>query len=50
MQVRGPLRILAVIASPETGDGELLDYEAELAGIIAAVDPARGGARRMCGC
>ena len=43
MQVRGPLRILAVIASPETGGGELLDYEAELAAIIDAVDPARRG-------
>ncbi|MGH3928404.1 MAG: toll/interleukin-1 receptor domain-containing protein, partial [Pseudonocardiaceae bacterium] len=31
VQVPGPLRILAVIASPERGDGDLLDYEAELA-------------------
>ena len=29
------------IASPETGGGELLDYEAELARIVAAVEPAR---------
>src|SRR5262249_30553137 len=39
IQVRGPLRILAVIASPDTGGGELLDYEAELAAIIGATDP-----------
>jgi TIR domain/CHAT domain/AAA ATPase domain len=44
VQVRGPLRILAVIASPEAGrGGELLDYEAELAAIISAVNPARRG-------
>jgi tetratricopeptide (TPR) repeat protein len=43
IQVRGPLRILAVIASPDAGGGELLDYEAELAAIIDAVDPARRG-------
>jgi tetratricopeptide (TPR) repeat protein len=43
IQVRGPLRILAVIASPDTGGGELLDYEAELAAIIDAVNPARHG-------
>jgi tetratricopeptide (TPR) repeat protein len=41
IQVPGPLRILAVIASPETGGGELLDYEAELSAIISAVNPAR---------
>jgi tetratricopeptide (TPR) repeat protein len=41
--VRGPLRILAVIASPDAGGGELLDYEAELAAILDAVDPARRG-------
>ena len=40
-QVRGPLRLLVAIASPETGDAELLDYEAELARIVAAVEPAR---------
>jgi hypothetical protein len=39
--VRGPLRILAVIASPDADGGELLDYEAELAAIIQAVEPAR---------
>ena len=39
--VPGPLRILAVIASPERGGGKLLDYEAELARILAAVDPSR---------
>jgi tetratricopeptide (TPR) repeat protein len=43
IQVRGPLRILAVIASPDTGGGELLDYEAELSAIINAVNPARRG-------
>ena len=43
IQVPGPLRILAVIASPDTGGGELLDYEAELAAIIEAVEPARRG-------
>jgi len=41
IQVRGPLRILAVIASPDTGGGELLDYEAELSAIVSAVNPAR---------
>ena len=40
-RVRGPLRLLVAIASPETGDAELLDYEAELARIVAAVEPAR---------
>ena len=43
IQVGGPLRILAVIASPDAGGGELLDYEAELGAIIDAVDPARRG-------
>lgn len=41
MGIPGPLRILAVIASPEHGGGELLDYEAELARILDAVEPAR---------
>jgi hypothetical protein len=42
-KVRGPLRILVAIASPESQNeaGELLNYEAELARILAAVDPAR---------
>ena len=40
-KVRGPLRLLVAIASPETAEAELLDYEAELARIVAAVDPAR---------
>ena len=40
-KVRGPLRLLVAIASPETADAELLDYERELARIIAAVEPAR---------
>uniref|UniRef100_A0AAU3I7H4 Tetratricopeptide repeat protein n=1 Tax=Streptomyces sp. NBC_01393 TaxID=2903851 RepID=A0AAU3I7H4_9ACTN len=43
VQVPGPLRILAVVASPESGGGELLDYERELSGILDAVDPARSG-------
>ncbi|KOU58526.1 hypothetical protein ADK57_36495 [Streptomyces sp. MMG1533] len=41
VRVAGPLRILAVVASPEHGRGELLDYERELARILNAVDPAR---------
>jgi tetratricopeptide (TPR) repeat protein len=40
-KVRGPLRLLVAIASPETAEAELLDYEAELARIVAAVEPAR---------
>ena len=40
-KIRGPLRLLVTIASPETPDAELLDYEAELARIVAAVEPAR---------
>ncbi|MFF4017901.1 TIR domain-containing protein, partial [Streptomyces sp. NPDC001843] len=43
VQVPGPLRILAVVASPEFGGGELLDYEQELGRILDAVDPARSG-------
>ncbi|MGH4008405.1 MAG: CHAT domain-containing protein, partial [Pseudonocardiaceae bacterium] len=39
VHIPGPLRILAVIASPERGGGDLLDYEAELARILAVVDP-----------
>ena len=39
--MRGPLRLLVAIASPDTADAELLDYEHELARIIAAVEPAR---------
>jgi tetratricopeptide (TPR) repeat protein len=45
MGIRGPLRILAVIASPERGGGELLDYEAELARILEAVSAARRNGR-----
>jgi tetratricopeptide (TPR) repeat protein len=41
MQIRGPLRILVVIGSPDQGQGELLDYEAELRRILDAVEPAR---------
>jgi tetratricopeptide (TPR) repeat protein len=40
-KVPGPLRLLVAIASPETADAELLEYEAELARIVAAVEPAR---------
>jgi TIR domain/CHAT domain len=40
-KVRGPLRLLVAIASPETAEAELLDYEAELARIVAAVESAR---------
>ena len=40
-KVPGPLRLLVAIASPEAGETELLDYEAELARIVAAVEPAR---------
>jgi tetratricopeptide (TPR) repeat protein len=39
--IPGPLRILAVVASPDSGGGDLLDYEAELGRILAAVDPSR---------
>lgn len=44
-KVRGPLRILVAIGSPESqhGEGELLNYEAELARIVASVDSARRG-------
>jgi tetratricopeptide (TPR) repeat protein len=42
-KVRGPLRILVAIASPESqhASGELLNYEAELARILTSVDAAR---------
>ncbi|MCX5557409.1 tetratricopeptide repeat protein [Streptomyces sp. NBC_00038] len=43
VQLAGPLRILAVVASPEADGGELLDYERELGRILDAVDPARSG-------
>ncbi|MFD3621071.1 tetratricopeptide repeat protein [Streptomyces sp. NPDC058676] len=43
VHIPGPLRILAVVASPEAGGGELLDYERELGRILDAVDPARAG-------
>ncbi|MFJ8024620.1 CHAT domain-containing protein [Streptomyces sp. NPDC096311] len=39
----GPLRILAVVASPEHGDAERLDYEAEVDRILSATDPAVHG-------
>lgn len=43
LAIPGPLRILAVVAGPdaESGGGELLDSEAELARISDAVDTAR---------
>jgi tetratricopeptide (TPR) repeat protein len=42
-KVRGPLRMLVAIASPESqnASGELLNYEAELARILTSVDAAR---------
>jgi tetratricopeptide (TPR) repeat protein len=39
--IPGPLRILAVIASPDVGKHELLDYEYELASIIDQVQKAK---------
>lgn len=42
----GPLRILAVIGSPDADGGELLDHERELARILDSVDPGR---RRRAG-
>ena len=39
-----------MVASPDSGGGELLDYEAELGRILAAVDPTRRKSGRMCGC
>ena len=47
-QVRGPLRLLVAIASPETGDAELLDYEAELARIVAAVEAGPEEGSGLC--
>ncbi|GIH27589.1 hypothetical protein Aph01nite_58990 [Acrocarpospora phusangensis] len=42
MDIRAPLRILAVVASPEgPGGGPLLDLEAELSRILNAVEDAR---------
>jgi tetratricopeptide (TPR) repeat protein len=41
LRIPGPLRILVVIASPERGSRELLDYEQELERIFDAVEPAR---------
>jgi hypothetical protein len=41
MAIPGPLRILVLIASPDTGGGELVDYERELRLILDSVDPAR---------
>jgi tetratricopeptide (TPR) repeat protein len=41
--IPGPLRIVVAIASPETGGGELLDYERELRNVLAAVRAARAG-------
>jgi len=44
-KIRGPLRILVAIGSPESQDsaGELLNYEAELARIVRSVEDARRG-------
>ncbi|GIF26529.1 tetratricopeptide (TPR) repeat protein [Actinoplanes tereljensis] len=41
IDVPGPLRILAVVASPDHGDLELLDYEHELGEILDRVEEAR---------
>ncbi|GAX58443.1 CHAT domain-containing tetratricopeptide repeat protein [Streptomyces olivochromogenes] len=41
----GPLRILAVVASPERGDDERLDYEAEVDRLLSATDPAVHGSQ-----
>ena len=41
--IPGPLRILAVIASPDDGSGPLLDYEHELGAILDQVEDARRG-------
>jgi hypothetical protein len=43
------LRLLVAIASPETMDAELLDYEAELARILARWSPPANAARRTSG-
>ena len=42
-----PLRILAAIGVPDTGGGEMLDYEAELDRIVRAVDRARLDGRAL---
>jgi tetratricopeptide (TPR) repeat protein len=47
MSIPGPLRVLAVIASPEHGPGGVLDYEAELDRILRAVDRARRQERAL---
>jgi hypothetical protein len=39
----GPLRIVVAIAAPSTGGGPVLDYEAELRSVLAAVRGARAG-------
>ncbi len=41
LAISGPLRVLVAIGSPESGGGELLDYETELGSILDAVEPAR---------
>ena len=43
VRIPGPLRVLAVIGSPDDSTGPLLDYETELRRILDAVDPARRG-------
>ena len=44
-KIKGPLRILVAIGSPESQDqaGELLNYEAELTRIVRSVEDARRG-------
>jgi tetratricopeptide (TPR) repeat protein len=47
ISIPGPLRILAVIASPEGDPRETLDYEAELDRMLRAVDRARRQERAL---
>ncbi len=47
IQLPGPLRVLAVIASPERGARGVPDYEAELDRIVRAVDRARREERAL---
>lgn len=45
--VPGPLRIVVAISAPATGGGAVLDYEAELRAVLAAVKGARAGDARV---
>src|SRR5262249_60783742 len=42
----GPLRIVVAISAPTRGGGDVLDYEAELRAVLAAVRGARAGDAR----